>query len=187
MRLILALAALLYVGALGRDQFDAWVDRTDLPVLVQDTSVETRGHDGTLMRAYTVEDGLWRLDVSLDQVDAGYIDMLLAFEDRHFWTHSGVDPRAAMRAVGQALRQGRVVSGGSTLTMQVARLLERSDTGAWSGKMRQVRVALALELMNKSMATSYLKHLSRCQHLLQLSSRYDCTILYVVAVKCDFA
>lgn len=145
MRALFLLAGLLYALALGRDQLDAWVARTELPVLVQDLSVETRGHDGTLLRAYTVADGLWRLDVALDRVDPGYIEMLLAFEDQRFRDHSGVDLWAVARAVGQGLRYGRVVSGGSTLTMQVARLLERSGTGAWTGKLRQVRVALALE------------------------------------------
>ena len=51
----------------------------------------------------------------------------------------------ALRAAGQALLNGRAVSGGSTLTMQVARLLEDGSTGRWAGKLRQIRVALALE------------------------------------------
>ncbi len=158
MRALFLLAALLYGAALGLDQLRAWVDRTDLPVLVPETSVETRGQDGTLLRAYTVADGLWRMQVSLDQVDPDYIAMLLAFEDTRFHTHSGVDLWAVTRAFGQAARHGRIVSGGSTLTMQVARLLERSGTGAWSGKLRQVRVALALEraLTKDQILTLYL-------------------------------
>ncbi|MFD1808137.1 transglycosylase domain-containing protein [Gemmobacter lanyuensis] len=56
-----------------------------------------------------------------------------------------MDLRALGRAVAQAVWNGRVVSGGSTLTMQVARLLEESGTGAVAGKLRQMRVALALE------------------------------------------
>ena len=62
-----------------------------------------------------------------------------------FFDHHGVNTRAVARAGWQALRHGGVVSGASTLTMQVARLLEDSGTGSWSGKLRQVRVALALE------------------------------------------
>ncbi|MFN7001782.1 MAG: transglycosylase domain-containing protein, partial [Elioraea tepidiphila] len=74
-----------------------------------------------------------------------YLRMLLAYEDRRFYQHSGVDPRSMTRAVLQALWNGRVVSGGSTLTMQVARLLEEGTTGEVAGKLRQIRVALALE------------------------------------------
>gem|GEM_PF-4511940 len=87
----------------------------------------------------------WRLATSLDAVDPGYLAMLIAREDRRFYRHPGIDPLALLRAAGQAVRHGRVVSGGSTLTMQVARLLEDSGTGHWGGKLRQMRVALALE------------------------------------------
>ncbi|WP_425050964.1 penicillin-binding protein 1C [Psychromarinibacter sp. S121] len=140
---VLALA--LFLTALGRDAFDQWVDATVLPPLVVETSVEMLDRHGTLLRAYTVADGRWRLDVSLDGVDARYLDMLIAYEDKRFYRHHGVDPAAMLRAVGQALRNGRIISGGSTLTMQVARLLENGPTGEWHGKLRQLRLALALE------------------------------------------
>ncbi|MEL7211395.1 MAG: penicillin-binding protein 1C [Pseudomonadota bacterium] len=144
-RLFLLLMLTLFLAALGKDRVDLWVDQTVLPPLALDTSTEMRDRNGTLLRAYTVEDGLWRLNTSLDAVDPDYIDMLIAYEDKRFRTHSGVDPLAMMRAAGQALWHGEVVSGASTLTMQTARLLEQSGTGAWSGKLRQIRVALALE------------------------------------------
>lgn len=138
--LALALAALaLAVG------FDRWVAVTDLPSLAIDTSVEVLAHDGRLLRAYTVDDGRWRLPVDPARVDAGYLAMLIAYEDRRFYDHAGVDPLAMARALVQAAVHGRRVSGASTLTMQVARLLEDGATGTWSGKLRQVRVALALE------------------------------------------
>ncbi len=140
---VLALA--LFLTALGRDAFDQWVNATVLPPLVVETSVEMLDRHGTLLRAYTVADGRWRLDVSLDGVDARYLDMLIAYEDKRFYRHHGVDPVAMLRAVGQALRNGRIISGGSTLTMQVARLLENGPTGEWHGKLRQLRLALALE------------------------------------------
>ena len=135
----------LFCVALARDAFDEWVVRTDLPSLLPDTSVEVRDRDGILLRAYTVEDGRWRLGVGVDLVDPRFLEMLIAYEDKRFFTHVGVDPLAVLRAAKQALTQGKVVSGASTLTMQVARLLEQSGTGAWGGKLRQVRVALRLE------------------------------------------
>lgn len=137
------LAALLFAGGLARDAADQWIDRTELPPLTVATGTEVVARDGTLLRAFTVADGRWRLEPG--PVDPGFIDMLIAYEDKRFYTHSGVDPLALLRAGGQALRHGRVVSGGSTLTMQVARLLEESGTGKLTGKLRQIRVALALE------------------------------------------
>lgn len=142
---VFALAAGLFLAALGRDGFDRWVDATDLPPLVVATSVEVLARDGSLLRAYTVADGRWRMAVDPAQVDPAFVAALVEYEDRRFRSHSGVDPRALARAVAQAVWNGRVVSGGSTLTMQVARLLEESGTGRVSGKLRQMRVAWALE------------------------------------------
>ena len=144
-RWIVGLALGLWLAAMGRDRFDAWIDATVLPPLAVEMSVEVLDRDGDLLRAYTVADGRWRLALPPDKVDPTYLRMLLAYEDRRFYQHSGVDPRSMARAVLQAMWNGRVVSGGSTLTMQVARLLEEGTTGEVAGKLRQMRVALALE------------------------------------------
>ena len=80
--------------------------------------------DGRLLRAYTTPDGTWRFATTPEDVDPRYLAMLLAYEDRRFRHHPGVDPLSLARASWQWLRVGHVVSGGSTLTMQVARLLE---------------------------------------------------------------
>ncbi|MBJ3763324.1 penicillin-binding protein 1C [Maribius pontilimi] len=143
--LALWLAAALFVVALARDTFDAWVAATPVPPLSVEVSVEVVDRDGTLLRAYPVQDGRWRLRTPLASVDPLYLDMLVAWEDRRFHDHGGVDPLAVLRAAGQALRAGRIVSGASTLSMQVARLLESGPTGAWAGKLRQARLAMALE------------------------------------------
>lgn len=137
------LIAGLLVAAGLRDAVDDWVTRTDLPALTVETSVEVLAADGALLRAFTVADGRWRL--APGPVDADFINMLLDYEDRRFLTHHGVDLRAFARAGLQAIWNGHIVSGGSTLTMQVARLLEDSGTGHVAGKLRQIRVALALE------------------------------------------
>ncbi len=139
------LAFALWAGALARDMADAWIDATVLPPLVAATSPEVLDREGRLLRAYTVADGRWRLAVAPEAVDPLYLQMLVAYEDRRFRDHAGVDARAMLRAVAQAARNGRVVSGGSTLTMQIARLLEDGGTGQVAGKLRQMRVALALE------------------------------------------
>ncbi len=144
-RWFITLAVALWAAALSRDRLDIWIAETDLPTLVIATSPEVVDRNGTLLRAYTVTDGRWRLATSLRQVDPAYLDMLIRYEDKRFYNHPGVDLTAMARAFGQALRSGRVVSGGSTLTMQVARLLEESGTGRVGGKLRQMRVALALE------------------------------------------
>ncbi|WP_299047451.1 penicillin-binding protein 1C [uncultured Tateyamaria sp.] len=144
-RPLVAVAAVMLATAGLLDTWDAWVARTVLPATLTDTSVEMVDRTGRLMRAFAVEEGRIRLAVPRGGVDPRLTDMLIAYEDKRFRRHNGVDTRAMLRAVGQALWSGRVVSGGSTLTMQVARLLENSGTGSARGKLRQMRVAWALE------------------------------------------
>ena len=155
-----ALVCLLLAGAALRDGFDQWVAATDLPSLLVDTSVEVQDRAGSLLRVFPVEDGRTRMALRLDDVDPGFLRMLIAYEDKRFYAHNGVDLRAALRAAGQAALNGGVVSGGSTLTMQVARLLENSGTGRWRGKLRQVRLAFAMErvLTKEEILTLYLAH-----------------------------
>ena len=94
-----------------------------------DRSVMVLDRDGGLLRSFTARDGAWRLAARPADVDPRYLRMLLAYEDKRFRSHPGVDPFAVMRAAGQMLGAGEVVSGASTLTMQAARLLEpRSRT-----------------------------------------------------------
>ncbi|MFN4171363.1 MAG: penicillin-binding protein 1C [Pseudorhodobacter sp.] len=158
---LFALALALWAGAGLRDAGDRWIAATALPGLEVTTSAEVLARDGQLLRAYQVADGRWRLAVSPDRVDARYLSMLIAFEDRRFRDHAGVDPRAILRAGWQAVTSGRVVSGGSTLTMQVARLLEEGGTGEIAGKLRQMRVALALERrLTKDQILSLYLHLA---------------------------
>lgn len=101
--------------------------------------------DGTPLRAFAGDNGVWRYPVAIEDVSPLYIEALVGYEDRWFWRHPGINPLALLRAGGQWLRNGHVVSGGSTLTMQVARILEPQPRGAW-GKTRQMLRALQLEL-----------------------------------------
>ena len=85
------------------------------------TSVVAR--QGETLRLFTTDDGFWRLPARLDKTDPKFTRQLLAYEDKRFWTHPGVDPLAVARATLQVVASGRVVSGASTLTMQTVRLL----------------------------------------------------------------
>lgn len=91
--------------------------------LFEDTPYSTvvLDRNGELLGARIAADGQWRFPPSLSVPDK-YAAALVEFEDRHFYLHRGVDPSAVLRALIQNLRAGRVVSGGSTLTMQLMRL-----------------------------------------------------------------
>ena len=115
--------------------------------------------DGTALRAFPGSAHIWRHPVTLDEVSPLYREALIAYEDRAFWWHPGINPIALARAAVQRVRYGRVISGGSTLTMQVARMLEPIPrTGA--GKLKQIARALQLELRysKREILTHYLNH-----------------------------
>jgi penicillin-binding protein 1C len=115
------------------------------PLGVVDVSTAVLDRDGRLLRAYATLDGRWRLPARVKDVDPRYIDMLLAYEDKRFRQHPGVDLLAFTRALAQYVRNGRIVSGGSTLTMQVARLLEPRDERSLLAKLRQTVRAIEIE------------------------------------------
>jgi penicillin-binding protein 1C len=124
------------------------LDRAFPPPLKQaaDVSRQVVDRNGRLLRAYTTEGGVWRLPVSLDDVDPDYIEMLIAYEDRRFRTHPGIDPAALVRAAVQlVLNGGRIISGGSTITMQLARLIEPRSERSVTAKLRQMARALQIE------------------------------------------
>ena len=108
-----------------------------------------RDRDGEILRAFPVADGRWRLAADLDRIDPDFIAALLAYEDSNFYHHRGVDPAAVVRAAWEGLRAGRIVSGASTLSMQVARLLEPRPR-TFAAKFLQMTRAVQLELrLNK--------------------------------------
>jgi penicillin-binding protein 1C len=112
---------------------------------VPDGSTVVLDRDGRLLRAFTTADGRWRLPARTRDVDPRFITMLEAYEDRRFRGHHGIDALAIGRAAWQAVRHGRIVSGGSTLTMQVARLLEPREERTLAAKFRQAVRAVQLE------------------------------------------
>jgi len=116
------------------------------PNLDRDERISTLvlARDGSILRGFLSADGKWRLRTTVDDVDPLYRRMLIATEDQRFESHLGVDPLAVLRAAGQWLGHGRVVSGASTLTMQAVRLLERRPR-TLSAKIAESGEALALE------------------------------------------
>ncbi len=137
-----------------------WLDRSyplDLSKLEQNSFV-VEDRNGKLLRGFAAKDGRWRLPVEVGQVDPRYVKMLLAYEDKRFYRHGGVDVLALLRAAGQMVRHGKIVSGGSTLTMQVARLLAGPTKRSLWVKLVQIGRALQLEraLSKQEILAAYL-------------------------------
>ena len=100
---------------------------------------------GDVLCTRLTPDDKWRLPLTLEEVPPLYVKMLIAYEDKRFYSHPGVDPIALSRALWQWIRHGRIISGGSTLTMQTVRLLNpRPRTILY--KMEEIFQALRLEL-----------------------------------------
>jgi penicillin-binding protein 1C len=99
---------------------------------------------GLPLRSTRAADGSLRRWVALADMDPDVIAAFLVVEDRRFYTHAGVDLHAAARAAAANLRAGRIVAGGSTITMQLARIL-RPTGRTWPGKARQALWALRIE------------------------------------------
>lgn len=100
--------------------------------------------EGRPLRAFPDAAGVWRYEVGLDEISPLYLDALLTYEDRRFWHHPGIDPIALVRAAASNWRHSRTISGGSTITMQVARLLHPHSRSI-PGKLHQMFRALQLE------------------------------------------
>lgn len=107
-------------------------------------SAELRDREGRLVAVTPAAGGVWRLATTVDDVPPRFVALLLAREDRRFRHHPGVDPLAVARATAQAAAQGRIVSGASTVTMQVARLLEPKPR-TLGAKLTEMARALQLE------------------------------------------
>ena len=101
--------------------------------------------DGRLLRPYTTSQGRWRLPATREDVDPRFFKLLFAYEDKRFPDHHGVDLLALGRAFGQLVRNRHIISGASTLSMQVARLLEPRSERSMLAKARQMVRAIELE------------------------------------------
>ena len=111
-----------------------------------DVSQVIRAHHGTIINLRLTEDGYWREKATLTTIDQKLLNVLIAYEDQRFWEHKGVDPKAVIRASYDFVKSGRVVSGASTLTMQVAKLMDPSLKRRHPiVKIKQMLAALRLE------------------------------------------
>jgi penicillin-binding protein 1C len=144
---IATLATSLAVVIVGVAAFAVWVVSLG-PVPLGDKlnySTVVLDRDGRLLRPFATQDGRWRLPARVADIDRRYVDLLIAYEDKRFRRHYGIDPLALGRAATQFVRERRIVSGGSTLTMQVARLLEPRTERSVTAKLRQIVRAVQLE------------------------------------------
>ncbi len=151
--LIILALVLLIAGALAVDRLYPMdlAPRTRTRVILAENAVP--------LRAFPDEKGIWRYPVTLDQVSPLYIDALLGYEDRWFYLHPGINPFSMVRAAWQWIENGTIISGGSTLTMQVARL-RRPVPRTIPGKILQIFAALQLEWHygKDEILTYYLNH-----------------------------
>jgi penicillin-binding protein 1C len=114
--------------------------------------------DGTPAYVFLAPDDHWRIDTTTNQVDPDYLAALLAYEDKRFYYHFGVDPLAVGRALYQNIKAGSVVSGASTLTMQVVRILEPRPRTLGSKIIEAMRaVQLEIRLSKEEILSSYLR------------------------------
>ncbi len=128
-----------------------------LPLPEDDLARVVLAEDGTPLWRFADRDGVWRYPVSPAEVSPYYLEALLTYEDRWFYRHPGVNPLALGRAAWQNFSGGRVLSGGSTLSMQVARLLD-PHARSYSGKLKQLWRTAQLEwhLSKDEILTLYL-------------------------------
>src|SRR5262245_50398392 len=124
---------------------------------VRDVSPVVVDRSGEWLMAFTTQTGTWRLEARLDEIDPEFQRRVIAIEDARFWWHPGVDPIALARAGASYARAGRVTQGGSTITMQLARLLEPRPRTIGSKLIEIVR-ALQIErrLSKREILSAYL-------------------------------
>lgn len=113
----------------------------DLP-----TSTVILDSDGRLLGAMIASDGQWRFPPA-DSLPEKYKECVLLFEDEHFYSHPGFNPLALARALQQNIKSGEVVSGGSTISMQVMRLAGDGGSRSYFRKLKEIFQSILLELV----------------------------------------
>ncbi len=115
------------------------------PLFNDPDSMVLEDREGNLLDARIAQDGQWRFPFS-DSLPEKYVKCLVEFEDRNFYWHAGVNPFAFVRAMLQNVKNKKVVSGGSTITMQVIRLARKNDPRTLFNKIIEVIMATRLEM-----------------------------------------
>ncbi|MFK5986520.1 MAG: penicillin-binding protein 1C [Pseudomonadota bacterium] len=136
--LVIALSFVaMSLGKLIADLPRLWLEHPDYAVKVLD-------RNGENLRFFTTIDGFWRFPANLSQIDPKFINALIEYEDKRFYSHFGVDVWAVLRAIKQLLFTARVVSGASTLSMQTIRLLSPRPR-TLVNKIREIIQAIQME------------------------------------------
>ena len=126
--------------------FGAYLSREPELGRLESFSQVIRSEEGSIINLRLTSSGHWREQASLENVDTKLVDMLVAYEDKRFMSHFGVDPIALLRATYNSISSGRVVSGASTLTMQTVRLMHPElQKRSFMTKLKQMLEALRLE------------------------------------------
>src|SRR5687768_9718644 len=158
-RAMVAGAAITGATALGVGAWTLLPRPADLIAPGSAPGVRIEDRHGVLLRSTRGADGSRTEWVPYAEIDPDVILAFIAVEDRRFWDHRGIDPRAVARAARDNLRADRIVSGASTISMQLARLLHPRARG-WSAKLAETRWAVRLE-----------RHLTKQQILEQYLNR----------------
>ena len=130
-----------------------------LPRFPDDYATLVLSENGNMLGARVSRDEQWRFE-PIDSIPDNFRQALIAFEDRFFYRHPGVNPQSVFRALVQNLSKGKVVSGGSTLTMQVARLSRPGSERTVFNKLVEVVLALRMEfsLTKEEILSLYVTH-----------------------------
>ncbi len=137
---LVGLFALLFVA--GNIMFPLPVEK-----LNPAASTVVLDRNGQLLRAYQTPDDMWCIRVNGNEISPALKTAVLAYEDRSFYRHPGINPKAIFRAAIANWQAKKIVQGGSTITMQVARLMEPKERTIF-GKAIEIFRALQLELHN---------------------------------------
>ena len=128
------------------------------PLFHTPTSYVIEDDKGMLLGASIAKDGQWRFP-AVNEVPEKFRQCILTFEDKRFYYHPGVDPVAMLRALVKNLQNKQVISGGSTISMQVIRLSRKKPRTVWQ-KLKEVILAMRLELSysKKDILALYASH-----------------------------
>ena len=148
-----------YAGIMGLALCMAYYFCLPDPLFQEPYSTVLTAADGSLLGARIAEDGQWRFP-PVQQVPEQYAVALLAFEDKRFYSHFGIDIRAIGRALLQNIEAGKVVSGGSTISMQLMRIARKGKQRTIFQKFIEAVQATRLEFTfsKKEILAIYASH-----------------------------